>query len=302
MALAQYCREKRTVVQKPSTTVYDAARTLENNHIGAIIVQDSGRVVGIATDRDLALRTIGFDLDPKEATLHDVMSAEPVTLDIDASEEQAIDLMRARHVRRIPIVDGEHVAGIVTLDDLLMSGSLDRDGAAEIIEAQLAEPAPAKPPGFPHPTRPSQGTPEPGRREARHAARADNTLRQFVARLQERLGVSDPDRALLAFEVVASCIARRLTPPEAQDLAAQLPSTIREKLLDLPAGPDFAITRTSIDQEVASRLNLDLESAHILVRRVGESFTEFVSDGEIDDVVNQLPQELKKLFKPASRC
>ena len=302
MSLAQYCREKRTVVQRPSTTVYDAARTLENNHIGAIIVQDSGRVVGIATDRDLALRTIGFELDPKEATLHDVMSAEPVTLEIDDTEEQASALMRARHVRRMPIVDGERGAGIVTLDDLIMAGSLDSEAAAQIIEAQLAEPAHAKPPGIPHPTRPSQGgTPAPSS-ASRHAARAENTLRQFAARLQERLGLSDGDRALAAFEVVTSSIVRRLTPPEAQDFAAQLPSSLREKLLDLPAGPDFAVTRASIDTEVARRLNLDLESASVLVRRVGESLADFVSDGELDDVVNQLPHELKKLIKRPGKC
>ena len=94
MSLDQYCRGKRTVIQNSSTSVYDAVRALESNHIGAIIVQDAGRVVGIVTDRDLALRVIGFDLDPKEALLHDVMTPEPATLSITDSEEQAIKWAR----------------------------------------------------------------------------------------------------------------------------------------------------------------------------------------------------------------
>ncbi len=141
------------VVQNWSTTAYEAARAMGNNHIGAIVVQESGRIVGIVTDRDLALRVIGFDLDPKEVLLHDVMTPEPVTLSIADSEEQAAMLMRASHARRIPILNGGAAAGIVTLDDLILSGSIDLVTAAEIVEVQLAEPAASKPAGVTHPTR-----------------------------------------------------------------------------------------------------------------------------------------------------
>jgi len=153
MSLEQYCLRKRMVVQNWSTTAYDAARAMEDNHVGAIVVQGSGRVVGIVTDRDLALRVVGSDLDPREVLLHDVMTPEPVTLSIAASEEQAATLMRVSHARRIPILNGGSVAGIVTLDDLILSGSIDLATAAEIVDAQLAEPAASKPAGVTHPTR-----------------------------------------------------------------------------------------------------------------------------------------------------
>lgn len=107
--------------------------------------------MGLLTDRDLALRVIGLELDPKQTLLHDIMSPEPVTLSPEDSEQQAIMLMRARHVRRIPIVEDGRIVGIVTLDDLLLTGSVDRATAASIIEAQLAEPSELKPPGVPHP-------------------------------------------------------------------------------------------------------------------------------------------------------
>ena len=138
MSLEQYCRKKRTIIQNSSTSVYAAVRALESNHIGAIVVQDAGHVVGIVTDRDLALRGIGFDLPAKETSLEEIMTPEPATLSITDSEEHAVSLMRARHVRRVPIVnDGGHAVGIVTLDDLILSGHVDLAAAAEIIRAQL---------------------------------------------------------------------------------------------------------------------------------------------------------------------
>lgn len=153
MSLSRYCHDKRVVVQNSRSSAYEAARALENNHVGAIAVQEEGRLVGLLTDRDLALRVIGLELDPKKTPLHDIMSPEPVTLGPDDSEQQAISLMRARHVRRIPIVEDGRIVGIVTLDDLLLAGSVDRATAAEIVEAQLAEPSELKPPGVPYPLR-----------------------------------------------------------------------------------------------------------------------------------------------------
>jgi hypothetical protein len=124
MPLQQYCQDKRVVVLNPGSSAYEAARALEDNHIGAVLVQDGGRVLGIVTDRDLALRVTGSGADPGQTPIADVMTPDPVTLSAEDSEDRALDLMRKEHVRRIPIRDGDGVgvAGIVTLDDLILSG------------------------------------------------------------------------------------------------------------------------------------------------------------------------------------
>jgi CBS-domain-containing membrane protein len=96
---------------------------------------------------------MGAALPPARTTLREVMTPDPVTLPISASEAQAVMLMRAHHIRRIPIVDGSGVAGIVTLDDLLMSGAVNGENAGAIIEAQLREPAKSKPAGDLYPMR-----------------------------------------------------------------------------------------------------------------------------------------------------
>jgi uncharacterized protein (DUF2267 family) len=186
---------------------------------------------------------------------------------------------------------------MVTLDDLLMAGSVDLESAAEIVEVQLNEPAPAKPAGVPHPTRSSKMRPADWPESSpRHQAVAKQTLAHFKARLQQDLGLSDPARALLAFEVVASLLVRRITPAEAQDFAAQLPSVLREKLLDLPAGPDTRITLKSIEAELAKRLDLDRRSAATLVRQVAACLSVYVDAHEVRHLVQQLPREMKGIF------
>jgi uncharacterized protein (DUF2267 family)/predicted transcriptional regulator len=297
MSLERYCLGKRTVIQSSGTSVYDATRALENNHIGAIVVQDAGHVVGIVTDRDLAQRVIGFELDPKETRLADVMTPDPTTVSIDDDEEQAAKLMRARHVRRIPIVDEEgRAAGIVTLDDLVMDAAVDPSIAADIIEAQLAEPAPAKPAGATHPVRRSTARPSPP--GPAHEPRAENTLRTFREKLERLLSFGDVDHSFAAFQLVVSALVERLTPGQAKDFVSQLPSHLRDQLLDLRTGPNLDVTRASIEAEVADALDLDPEDAATVVRKVCSSLGELVNPGEVEHMMSQLPEEMREIFMP----
>jgi uncharacterized protein (DUF2267 family)/predicted transcriptional regulator len=300
MSLEQYCSDKRMVVQSPQHTAYEAARALTNSHVGAVLIQEQGRLVGIVTDRDLAVRVMAAELEPRKTPLGEIMSEGLVTLAIDDTEERAIRLMRARHVRRLPILDGGQLAGMITLDDLLMAGVVDLESAGKIVEVQLNEPAPAKPAGVPHPTRtaPVRASDPPASSARRHQAVAEQTLAHFKARLQDDLGLGDPDRALLAFEVMASQLIRRVTPGEAKDFASQLPSVLRERMLDLPAGPDVDITLDSIEAEMAQRLELDRRSAASLVRQLADCLSDVMDAQEVRHLVQQLPREMKSIFPP----
>jgi uncharacterized protein (DUF2267 family) len=297
MSLEQYCSDKRIVVLGPQQTAHDAACALARSHVGAVLIREQGRLVGIVTDRDLAVRVMAAGLEPRKAHLGEIMTEAPVTVSVDDVEDRAINLMRARHVRRVPILDDGRLTGMLTLDDLLMAGAIDLESAGQIVEVQLNEPAPAKPPGVPYPTRASKvRSGERPEASGRKQAVAKQTLALFTARLQEDLGLGDPERALLAFEVVASLLVRRVTPGEAKDFAAQLPSVLREKLLDLPAGPDVHITLESIETEMAKRLDLDRASAAALVRQVADCLSDVVDIHEVRHLVQQLPREMKRLF------
>src|SRR5215510_3399451 len=137
MCLTRYT-QGRLVVLPPRATVYDATRAMADNHIGAVIVHDGEQVVGMVTDRDLAL-AVAYDEDPFQAQLDEVMSSPAVVLPESASEADAAQLMLSHHVRRIPIVDGAQVTGLIALDDLIVEQAVDGATLAAIVRAQLSD-------------------------------------------------------------------------------------------------------------------------------------------------------------------
>lgn len=102
----------------PTTTLAVAAREMEAHNVGSLVVTDEEeRIVGIVTDRDLALGLArGFD---GATTVEKVMGRRVVTIPDDASLDDAAAAMDSRGVRRLPVADGMgHPIGMICLDDL----------------------------------------------------------------------------------------------------------------------------------------------------------------------------------------
>lgn len=120
MSLDMFC--KRPVVTiSPESTVYEACRYLKDKNIGCLVVQEDGKLSGIVTDRDIALKVAGEEKDSRRTMVRDIMTPNPARISVDKGLHDLTTLMHALHVRRMPIVDGGGKAvGIVTLDDLLV--------------------------------------------------------------------------------------------------------------------------------------------------------------------------------------
>ena len=138
MTLDKY-RTGDLVVLPSTASIQAAARVFERGGVGAVLVHDGASLVGIVTDRDLALRVIARGLTPSRTLLRDVMSHDVVTLPVDASEGEAGRLMLDRHVRRIPLLEGTTLVGIVTLDDLILDEAVSPSMIAAVIRSQLAD-------------------------------------------------------------------------------------------------------------------------------------------------------------------
>ena len=114
-----------------------AARLMRDANIGDVIVlRDDGSVCGIVTDRDLVVRALAESADPKTATLADVCSHKVVSISSGDPVDQAIPLMKEHNVRRLPVIDGDRLVGIVTLGDLAM----DRDPNSALADISKAPP------------------------------------------------------------------------------------------------------------------------------------------------------------------
>lgn len=284
MSLKWYVRP-RIVALKSNTSVLDAARAIEHNNIGAVVVQDQGSVVGIVTDRDLAIRVLGRGLDPHKTTIGEVMTVGVVSLAPTDTQASAIRLMQRRNIRRIPLVEGGRFVGMVTLDDLLLDEAAPIDRLAAIVEAQIGEGGPA-------------GTDRsPARR--RSAARAEATYRRLVNQLRADTGLEDDGQAEAVLGIVLDSLVRRLTPGEAEDLIAQLPSLLQPALYALPLGPDKLITRETIEQELVQQLGVEPSRAAKLLAATGALIAQSVSAGQMEDVRAQLPESLREVFLDA---
>jgi CBS domain-containing protein len=111
----------KNVLKLPgNATLADAARTMRDSNVGAVIVEDQGKLFGIVTDRDIVVRAIAQERDPKNTKLSDACSKTLVSLAPDEDTDRAVEVMRERSVRRVPVVENGKVVGILSLGDLAM--------------------------------------------------------------------------------------------------------------------------------------------------------------------------------------
>ncbi len=106
-----------------NATVAEAARAMRDRGIGDVVVNEDGRLCGIVTDRDIVVRAVADERAPGDVRLRDVCSADLVTVKPDTTVEEAVRLMREKALRRLPVVQGNDVVGIVSLGDL----AIERD-------------------------------------------------------------------------------------------------------------------------------------------------------------------------------
>ena len=105
----------------PDSSLQDAANAMLTRDLGWLPVSDDGKIVGIVTDRDIAIRGVAAGLDPKTSSVEDVMTREVFSCNIDDSIEDACALMEDEQVRRLVVLDDdEQLVGIVSLADIAL--------------------------------------------------------------------------------------------------------------------------------------------------------------------------------------
>jgi CBS domain-containing protein len=102
----------------PETSVSEAAERMAREDIGPLPVVENDRLVGIVTDRDLVVRVLAEGRDPRSTTVREVASKEPITVSVDDDLVTTLDLLAKHQVRRVPVVDGDRLVGIVAQADV----------------------------------------------------------------------------------------------------------------------------------------------------------------------------------------
>ena len=103
---------------EPDTPVAEAAKQMAREDVGPLPVVEDGRLVGIVTDRDLVVRVLADERDPGSTRVRDAASEGLVTVSPDDDLVTTLDLLAKHQVRRLPVVEGDRLVGIVAQADV----------------------------------------------------------------------------------------------------------------------------------------------------------------------------------------
>ncbi len=120
-----------TTVER-STSVLEAAKVMAGEDVGPLPVTDGGRLVGIVTDRDIVTRVLAEERDAQSTTVADICSSDLVTVTPEDDLDQALRKMASAQVRRLPVVEGDRIIGIVAQADVARQAPEQQTG--EIVE------------------------------------------------------------------------------------------------------------------------------------------------------------------------
>jgi CBS domain-containing protein len=109
-----------TVFSVPVTvTVSEAVQEMNRRKIGSVLVMEGGVLVGIFTERDVLMRVVAADRDPKTTPVAHVMTRSPITIHSSMTIEEVMDLHSGKHFRHLPVVENGRVIGMISVRDIL---------------------------------------------------------------------------------------------------------------------------------------------------------------------------------------
>jgi CBS domain-containing protein len=135
MTVSDLMRED-VVTASRDTPMNEVATAMRDEKVGSVVVTEEDRPVGLVTDRDVTVRIAADGLDSAEMTAEGVMTEDPVTVGVDTGVFELCEVMAEETVRRVPVVDGDALAGIVTFDDLAVLLTEELGNLTGVIEAE----------------------------------------------------------------------------------------------------------------------------------------------------------------------
>ena len=132
-------REKGATVRSidPDVTVFNALEQMAEHGIGALLVVQNGKPVGLFSERDYARKLALRGLRSRETPVSAIMSSPVLTISPDASVQEALSVMTEKYIRHLPVVDGSGVIGMVSIGDLVKAVMQDQQSLIEQLESYL---------------------------------------------------------------------------------------------------------------------------------------------------------------------
>ncbi len=125
--LVRHAMTESPTTISPGMNAFDAAGLMKSQDVGVLPVVEDTKLVGLVTDRDLVLRVLAERKNPTEVKVGDICTSSPVTVTPDIKLSEARELMEQHKVRRLPVMKGEDLVGVLSLGDVAWADASTRE-------------------------------------------------------------------------------------------------------------------------------------------------------------------------------
>lgn len=127
----------QVTVVAPDTTVIEALRVMAEKNIGSVVVMERDRFLGILTERDYSRKVILMGRHSSDTPVSEIMSADFPSITLTDTVEHCMQLMSTRHIRYLPVVQNEKLAGIISMNDVVAETILSQQQTITQLENYL---------------------------------------------------------------------------------------------------------------------------------------------------------------------
>ena len=122
----------------PDASAYDALGIMAEHNIGALLVVEGGRLIGVFSERDYARKVILKGRSSKETPVRELMSSPPITVGMDATMRDCMVLMTRNRVRHLPVIDHDVPRGVVSIGDVVNTIISEQEKMIDDLESYIA--------------------------------------------------------------------------------------------------------------------------------------------------------------------
>ena len=140
MNAREILKDRQGIVRSatPHTTVFEAIKAMDRFKVGALIVIDKGKLVGIISERDYTRKVVLKDRSSKSTKVSEIMTRKVTQVDPEANLEKCMNVMGNNRVRHLPVVEKGKVLGVISSTDLLLLTVSQKDHIIEQLERYIA--------------------------------------------------------------------------------------------------------------------------------------------------------------------
>lgn len=121
----------------PEARVIEALQSMAQKDVGALLVMDGGRIAGIISERDYARKVILHGRSSQDITVREIMTSGVVTVELSSTIDECMALMTQRRIRHLPVCDGNQLAGLVSIGDLVKEVIAEQEQTIRQLESYI---------------------------------------------------------------------------------------------------------------------------------------------------------------------